>query len=70
VILLTYRVLSHEYVDAQTTRVVMRCIGWPSEGRRPDETTKSLAYLVPASDVSDFPLGSLLRLTFGGGGAK
>ena len=60
---LSYKVISHEYVDATTNRVVLRCIGWPSEGRRPDDTAKQIAFLVPAAEVSDFPLGSLPRLT-------
>ncbi len=57
---LTYRVLSHEYVDDTLARVNLRCLGYPTLGSQPDEWPFSIK--VPKGELSAWPIGSLVRL--------
>jgi hypothetical protein len=60
---LPYTVVRHE-VDRDKrslVRVVLKCLGYPTEGVQPVEWEYALR--VPLSELDKFPLGSSVRLT-------
>jgi hypothetical protein len=56
----SYRVLTHEHVDDKFAKVVVRCVGYPTEGTQPVEWAFVLK--VPKTELGRWPLGGSVRL--------
>lgn len=57
---LPYTVRRHEHVDTKFAQVVIKCLGYPTEGVQPVEW--EFAIRVPKADLSKWALGSSVRL--------
>lgn len=59
----SYKIISHEYVDDKLVRVNFRCLGYPVFGRQPDAWPFSIK--VPLGEQVAWPLGALVSLEIG-----
>lgn len=55
-----YRVVKHEHVDDKFVKVVVRCLGYPTEGVQPIEW--EFALRVPRGDLVKWPISESVRL--------
>jgi len=60
---LAYKIDRHVHVYPGThVKVVLRCIGWPKYGLRPDVESREIDLLVPSDDLGEWRLGRLVRV--------
>lgn len=57
----SYKVQSHEHLDAKFAKVTLHCIGYGADDVQPDGW--DFVMKVPVDDLGKWPLGSFARLS-------